>query len=103
MRASYFPLVFAFAVASALQTSAQTLPWPNDPAPKQNLPWPDNSAPTGAAGARAAEQPAREDAVSRDPDAELGERPAPSVVEFGKLREEVQKKGWRPRLPRSAK
>jgi hypothetical protein len=91
MRASYFPLVFAFAVASTLQTAAQTLPWPNDPAAKQNLPWPD-PAPTGAAGSRAAMTPAPMTAAPPQ-GAFRGGGPPPCVVEFGKLREEVQKRG----------
>jgi hypothetical protein len=94
MRARYFPLVIAFAVASTLQTAAQTLPWPNDPAPKQTLPWPDDPAPTGAVGSRAAMTPAPVGAAP--PQGAFGGSgggPPPCVVEFGKLRDEVQKKG----------
>jgi hypothetical protein len=92
MRASYFPLVFAFAVAS-LQTGAQTLPWPNDPAPKQNPPWPDDRAPTGVAGSRAAMTPAPMGVAPPEGAFGGGGGPPPCVVEFGKLRDEVQKKG----------
>jgi hypothetical protein len=92
MRVGYFPLVFAFAVGSTLQTGAQTLPWPNDPAPNRNLPWPD-PGPTGAAGSRAAMTPAPMSAAPPQGAFGGGGGPPPCVVEFGKLRDEVQKKG----------
>jgi hypothetical protein len=116
MRASYFPLLIAFAVASTLQTAAQTLPWPSDPAPKQALPWPNDPAPkqtlpspnnpaskralpwpdpapTGAAGSRAAMTPAPMSAAPPQGAFGGGGGPPPCVVEFGELRDEVQKKG----------
>jgi hypothetical protein len=105
MRASYFPLLIAFAVAPALQTAAQTLPWPSDPAPKQTLPWPNDPAPnrtlpwpdpapTGTVGSRAAMTPAPMGAAPlHSPLFGGGGEPPPCVMEFGKLRDEVQEKG----------
>jgi hypothetical protein len=96
MRASCLPLVSAFVVASALQAGAQ------------NLPWPSNPPPAGAAGSPAAMTPAPMGAPMGAPTPMMGAAPPqaspfggggaaggppPCVVEFGKLRDEVQKKG----------
>lgn len=92
MRASCLPLVLAFVVASALQAGAQ------------NLPWPTNPPPAGAAGSPAAMTPAPMGVPmgaaapmmgAAPPQAGFGGGggPPPCVAEFGKLRDEVQKKG----------
>jgi hypothetical protein len=95
MRASCLPLVSAFVLASALQAAAQ------------NLPWPSNPPTAGAAGSPAAMTPAPMGAPmgastpmmgAAPPQASPfggggGGGPPPCVVEFGKLRDEVQKKG----------
>jgi hypothetical protein len=88
MRASYLPLVTVFVVASGLQAAAQ------------NLPWPSNPPPTGAAGMPTAMTPAPMGMPMGAPMGSPGPMggapqggPPPCVVEFGKLREEVQKKG----------
>lgn len=85
MRASYASLVLAFAVASVLKAAAQTLPWPI------------NAAPAGAAGLPAAVTPAPMRAGVPAPMSAapfgVGGQPPPCVTVFGKLRDEVQKKG----------
>jgi hypothetical protein len=82
MRVSCLPLVMAFAAGSAFQTAAQTLPWPGD------------RAPTGAAGSPS---PMTSAPMAGTPPQTVpfGGRggPSPCVVEFGKLRDDVQKKG----------
>jgi hypothetical protein len=82
MRASCLPLVMAFAAGSAFQTAAQTLPWPGDPAPTgaAGSPSPMTSAPMGTTPPQTA------------PFGGGGQPPA-CVMEFGKLRDDVQKKG----------
>jgi hypothetical protein len=88
MRAGYLPLVAAFVVASGLQAAAQNLPWPSSPPP------------AGAAGMPAAMTPAPMGMPMGGPMGAPGPMggapqggPPPCVVEFGKMREEVQKKG----------
>ena len=88
MRAGYLPLVAAFAVASGLPAAAQNLPWPSSPPP------------SGAAGMPAAMTPAPMGMPMGGPMGAPGPMggapqggPPPCVVEFGKLRDEVQKKG----------
>jgi hypothetical protein len=84
MRASCLPLVVAFAAGSAFQTAAQTLQWPGDPAP------------TGAIGSLST---MTSEPITRPQAAPfgLGGQPPPCVLEFGKLRDEVQKKGAAPK------
>jgi hypothetical protein len=102
MRAGYLPLVMAFMVAPALQAGAQNLPWPGN-------------APTAAPGSQAAVTPAPmspapmtapspmmgSPMMSAPMGAPMGAPPGaggggsapPCVAEFGKMREDVQKKG----------
>jgi hypothetical protein len=94
MRAGYLPLVVAFMAASALPVAAQNLPWPSNPPP-------------GAAGSPAAMTPAPMGAPMGAPPPMMGAappqggpyggggggQPPPCVVEFGKMRDDVQKKG----------
>jgi hypothetical protein len=88
MRAGYLPLVTAVVVASGLQAAAQ------------NLPWPSNPPPAGAAGMPAAMTPAPMGMPmggapmgSPGPMGAPSGGPPPCAIEFGKLREDVQKKG----------
>ncbi len=93
MRAGYLPLVVAFVAASALPAAAQTLPWPG------------SAPPSGTAGSPAAMTPAPMGAPMGAPPPMMGAappqgapfggggQPPPCVVEFGKMRDEVQKKG----------
>ena len=98
MRAGYLPLVVAFMVAPALQAGAQNLPWPGN-------------APSAAPGSQAAAAPApMSPAPMTAPTPMMGApmggamggppgggggggSSPPCVTEFGKMREDVQKKG----------
>jgi hypothetical protein len=107
MRASFLPLVVAFVAVSALDAGAQPLPWPSNP-------------PSGSAGSPAAMTPPSMSPAppmgaappmmggappmmggggpppgmgGGGPGMGVGGNPPPCVVEFGKLRDEVQKKG----------
>ena len=102
MRAGYLPLVVAFMVAPALQAGAQNLPWPGNapsaapgsqaaaaPAPMSPAPM---TAPTPMMGSPMMGAPMG-GAMGGPPGGGGGGSPPPCVTEFGKMREDVQKKG----------
>jgi hypothetical protein len=87
MRASYPSLVLAFAVASVLNAAAQTLPWPSNAAPGGSAGLPGAVTPAPMRGPMGAQVP-----MGAAPFG-VGGQPPPCVMAFGKLRDEVQKKG----------
>lgn len=101
MRAGRLPLVVAFVVVPALGAGAQNLPWPSNPPPASAG---TTAAITPAPMAPAAMGPAPlSPAMSPMMGAPMapsgpgmgggGGTPPPCVVEFSKMREEVQKRG----------
>jgi hypothetical protein len=101
MRASCLPLVVAFVVVPVLGAGAQNLPWPNNPPPSAGA----TAAVTPAPMAPAQMSPApMSPAMSPMMGAPMsppgpgmgggeGGSPPACVVEFSKMREDVQKKG----------
>ena len=87
MRASYPSLVLAFAVASVLKAAAQTLPWPSRAAPASTTGLPAAVTPAPMQSPIGAPVP-----MGAAPFG-VGGQPPPCVIAFGKLRDEVQKKG----------
>ena len=102
MRASCLPLVMAFAVVPVLEAGAQNLPWPNNPPPASAgttaaiTPAPLSPAPMSPAMSPAPMSPMM-GAPMAPPGPGMGGggggTPPPCVVEFSKMREDVQKKG----------
>ena len=109
MRAGYLPFVMAFVVAPALQAGAQNLPWPGNaptaapqsqaavtPSPMSPAPM---TAPTPMMGSPMMGAPMGGAPMGAPPGGMGGGgmggggTPPPCVVEFGKMREDVQKKG----------
>jgi hypothetical protein len=84
-------LLVAIMMLAAHQAAAQTLPWPTDsPRAVTPAPWPGERAP---ASPMPAATMAPTMAVPQASPFGGGGSPPPCIVEFGKLRDEVQKRG----------
>jgi len=92
MRASCLSLVLAFVAAPALQAAAQDLPWPSNPPPVGTMGSPAAMTPAPMGAPMGAPAPMGAAPPMGSPYGGGGQ-PPPCVVEFGKLRDEVQKKG----------
>jgi hypothetical protein len=107
MRAGYLPLVVAFVVAPALQAGAQNLPWPgNAPSASpgsQAAVTPTSPGPTTAPSPMMGSPMMGSPMMGAPMGGSMGGGPPgagggggnqpPCAVEFGKMREDVQKKG----------